>query len=87
MEVATGEYGDNVWKLKKAIDCLDDLDDSSLVDESIFDGRQEIGLQASTLCLLQEKVDKRPSLLKVRPGSFVCATKKNCSGNIVLSQT
>lgn len=68
MEVATGEYGDCIWKLKKAVECLDDLDDldSSLVDESTYESKQEMILQASTLCLLEEKIDKLPAPISVR---------------------
>lgn len=77
MEVACGEHGDWTYKLKKAVECMDDLDDdSSLGDESTYEGKQEMALQASTLCLLQEKVDKRPSVIKVRIGS------SNLSGEI-----
>lgn len=66
MEVACGEHGDWTYKLKKAVECMDDLDDdSSLGDESTFEGKQEMALQASTLCLLEEKVDKRPVVIKV----------------------
>lgn len=79
MEVACGEHGDWTYKLKKAVECMDDLDDdSSLGDESTYEGKQEMALQASTLCLLQEKVDKRPSVIKVRIGS------SNLSGEINL---
>lgn len=66
MEVACGEHGDWTYKLKKAVECMDDLDDdSSLADESTYEGKQEMALQASTLCLLEEKVDKRPCIIKV----------------------
>lgn len=66
MEVACGEHGDWTYKLKKAVECMDDLDDdSSLGDESTYEGKQEMALQASTLCLLEEKVDKTPCVIKV----------------------
>lgn len=65
MEVATGDYGDWIWKLKKAVDCSDDMDEDSLADESTYEGKQEMALQASTLCLLEDQMDKRPSLLRV----------------------
>ncbi|GIY12646.1 ATP-binding cassette sub-family G member 1 [Caerostris extrusa] len=48
-EVAAGEHGEWIWKLKKATD--DNEDTLSLTD---FDGRSEPLLQASTLCLLEE---------------------------------
>ncbi|CAL1289087.1 unnamed protein product [Larinioides sclopetarius] len=65
-EVAAGEHGDWIWKLKTAIDTFDATSDVlSLADESfIFDGSSEVGLQASTLCLLEDQADNKPSLLK-----------------------
>ncbi|GIY86935.1 hypothetical protein CEXT_421631 [Caerostris extrusa] len=60
-EVASGEHGDWIWKLKTATDEHGAAEDvPSLPD---FDGRVEIAIQASTLCLLE---DGGPSLLKVR---------------------
>ncbi|GIY73436.1 ATP-binding cassette sub-family G member 1 [Caerostris darwini] len=58
-EVASGEHGDWIWKLKTATDEHGTAEDvPSLPD---FDGRLEIAIQASTLCLLE---DGGPSLLK-----------------------
>lgn len=75
MEVACGEHGDWTYKLKKAVECMDDLDDDSSVgDESTYEGKQDMALQASTLCLLQEKVDKRATV-NVRTWRFVGISK------------
>ncbi|GFT00052.1 ATP-binding cassette sub-family G member 1 [Trichonephila clavipes] len=62
-EVAAGEHGDWIWKLKTAIDSRGDIEEST-DDSLVFDGRTEIGLQASTLCLLEDQVDKKPSIFK-----------------------
>lgn len=66
-EVATGEYGDLIPTLKSAVDSLDDGLSDSQEDCNLFEkhmGSQETMLQASTLCLLQDKVDKTPSVFK-----------------------
>ncbi|KAG8177828.1 hypothetical protein JTE90_021160 [Oedothorax gibbosus] len=65
-EVAIGDHGDWIGRLKTAVDCMGDMEaDMSLADDSsIFSVGQEVSLQASTLCLLQDKVDKKPSIFK-----------------------
>ncbi|XP_035215031.1 ATP-binding cassette sub-family G member 1-like isoform X2 [Stegodyphus dumicola] len=64
-EVATGEHGDYIKKLKKAVDALGDLDDSFMMEETSLESKIEPGLQASTLCLLQDKVERKTSLFKM----------------------
>ncbi|XP_054713006.1 ATP-binding cassette sub-family G member 1-like [Uloborus diversus] len=62
-EVATGVHGDWISKLKKAVDNLEDLEQSSTADDSECKNLDS-SLQASTLCLLQEKVKRKTSLFK-----------------------
>ncbi|GBM57537.1 hypothetical protein AVEN_97650-1 [Araneus ventricosus] len=68
MELAAGGHSDGIWKLKTTIDTFHATSDVlSLTDESfIFDGSSEVGLQASTLCLLKDQVENKPSLLRDR---------------------
>ncbi|XP_015909553.1 ATP-binding cassette subfamily G member 4 isoform X2 [Parasteatoda tepidariorum] len=62
-EVASGEHGDWIGKLKHAVDAKDFFEDNlKLAEECIYDGRLEVGLQASTLCLLDNDVTA-PSFL------------------------
>ncbi|GBN13603.1 hypothetical protein AVEN_260753-1 [Araneus ventricosus] len=67
MELAAGGHADGIWKLKTAIDTFYATSDVlSLSDESfIFDGGSEVGFHASTLCLLKDQVENKPSLLKL----------------------
>ncbi|GBM40405.1 ATP-binding cassette sub-family G member 1 [Araneus ventricosus] len=66
MELAAGGNADGIWKLKTAMDTFHATSDGlSLTDKSfIFDGKSEVGLQASTLGLLKDQVENKPSLLK-----------------------
>ncbi|GBM36424.1 hypothetical protein AVEN_234808-1 [Araneus ventricosus] len=67
MELAASGHADGIWNLKTAIDTFQATSDvlSLAGNYFIFDGNSEVGLQASTLCLLNDQVGNKPFLLKV----------------------